>query len=434
MVFSPVGPLYQTAVNTAGPLLALAASLKGRFGGRWQERLGFIGDNPGSSSEQRLWFHCASVGETRSAATVIRRLLEMEPGLFICLSVGTPAGLVTAESIFKNESRIKVAAAPVDFWGSPGRAFKRAAPAAVIIWETELWPNFINSAKKSGARLILGAARMTERSFRRYLKVRGFMAGLLSNFDLIAAMGPKESGYYAALGANAARLSELGNPKFDHLAAEADSDEFKKKVDFWREPLGPGPLICCGSTHPGEEALLFKTLTPLLARRPDLRLLVAPRHLTRSREVESLARQAGFSAALIDGQAPKAAPGTRVLILNCLGHLSALYALSSAAVVGGSFIDGLMGHNPLEPAAVGRPVIFGPHMASFQNEADGLVRAGGARRLQPYDLGAGLERLLKDKAQADSLGSAARKYLESRPPAAPRLAEAILAALGRKQA
>lgn len=426
--------LYQLLVNAAGPPLVAAASLKGRFGGRWRERLGLIGasrpdENPAFSS-QILWFHAASVGEARSAAVVIKAFLEQKPDWEIRFSVGTPAGLATAEDIFKGENRVVIVAAPFDFWASAGRAMEAARPRALIIWETELWPNLISEAKRYGALVVLAAGRMTRRSFKRYLRVRHFMAYLLGLFDLIAPCGPYEQTMFLALGAPEKKTAVFGNPKFDRLASEADSDDFAKKTSTWRARLWAdgqknNPLIVAGSTHRGEEEIILAAFGRLKSTYPGLKLLLAPRHLGRCNEALELA--APFGALPASQAAAPLLENAEVLILDSLGQLNALYGLGDIALVGGSLASGLMGHNPLEPAAVARPVIFGPHMDSFQAEAEGLLKSGGARQTQPHDLPQALKTWLDDPDGARRAGLAARYYLESRPPVAPALAGAIAA-------
>lgn len=423
--------LYQLLVNTAGPPLVAAASLKGRFGGRWRERLGLT--NPahqGFGSHQILWFHAASVGEARSAAVVIKAFLEQKPDWKIRFSVGAPAGLVTAEDIFKAESRVSVVAAPFDFWASAGRAMEATRPRALIIWETELWPNFINEAKKHGALVVLAAGRMTRRSFKRYRRVRHFMADLLGRFDLIAPCGPYEKELFLALGAPEQKTEIFGNPKFDRLASEADSENFAHKKKLWQSLLWGhdfqgGPLIVAGSTHRGEEKLILDAFGSLKLSRPGLKLVLAPRHLNRVDEALSLA--APFGALATNQPGGALLKKTEVAVLSSLGQLDALYSLADIALVGGSLAPGLMGHNPLEPAAVGRPVIFGPHMDSFQLEAEGLLGTGGARLTQPQDLARNLQAWLDAPEEAAQAGLAARAYLDSRSPAAPALAGAIAA-------
>lgn len=413
--------LYSLAADLAGPPLVLAAVLKGRFGGRWPERLGLKLASARRWNRPRFWFHGASVGEARSAASVIHALLELRPDIEIFLSVGTPAGLKAAEDIFADERRVTVMASPLDFWGSPRRALTRVKPDALIIMETELWPNLVYEANKAGIKLILAAARLSDRSFKGYGLIKGFISRMLKLFDLIAPAGPQEAEFYQALGAPADRLRVLGNPKFDDLLDQPP--DFLERQAIWAKSLGldgSAPLIVAGSTHHGEEEFLLDALNSLSG---SSRLLLAPRHLSRTPEVVKLADNRDFSTALAS---EPLASSARVVVLDSVGHLPAIYALAEVAVVGGSLRPGLAGHNPLEPAAVGRPIIFGPWMSSFAREAEGLLRCGGAQEVTPEQLGPALDRLLSDPEAARAAGTAAHDYLAARPKAAPALATAVL--------
>ncbi|MDR2946809.1 MAG: hypothetical protein LBV79_08695 [Candidatus Adiutrix sp.] len=416
--------LYSLAADVAGPPLALAAALKGRFGGRWRAQLGLRLYPARLPHRPRLWFHGASVGEARSAGAVIRALLARRPDAEIFLSVGTPAGLKAAEDVFADERRVTVIAPPLDFWASPRRALSRMRPDALIILETELWPNLIYETRRAGVKLVLAAARLSERSFKRYRLVSGFTARMLESFDLIAPSGSKEAELYQALGAPPKRLKILGSPKFDNLLAEAQSPDFEARRLAWAEKLGrtdnAEPLIVAGSTHPGEEEILLAAFKNL---EQPATLLIAPRHLGRTPEALKLAQSAGLEAALASGGG---AASARVIVLDTVGQLPVLYALADAAIVGGSLRAGLAGHNPLEPAAVARPILFGPWMSSFAREAAGLLECGGAVEVQPETLATALNTILRDNEKKRRMGEAARASLAARPKAAPALAEAVL--------
>lgn len=429
--------LYQCIANLIGPAAVLAASFRGRFGGRWRERLGLRFAPHRSWDRPRLWFHAASVGEARSAAAVIRAYLGLRPQAEIFLSVGTPAGLEMAEKLFRPDPRVTVMAAPLDFWGAPGRAMARLNPDLLIILETELWPQLIFEAKNHGARLMLAAGRLSERSFKRYQLVRAFMRDLLDSFDLIAPAGQLEFELFAALGAPCGKLKIMGNPKFDRLLEEADSQNFAAKKAEWRAKLwgeSPGgPLIVAGSTHPGEEAVILEAWLKLKDRYPALKLLIAPRHLNRVPEILVLAQAKGRSQTASQAVEP-AFQDADILILDSIGQLSAVYGLADIAIVGGSFLKGLLGHNPLEPAAVGSPLIFGPFMASFKMEAEELLNCGGALKSGPETLARDLGRWLEEPALARSAAQAALKLLRERRPAGPALALAADKIISESQA
>lgn len=415
--------LYSLAAFSLGPLVVGLAAVKGRYGGRWMERLGFKLAQTRRPNRPRIWVHGASVGEARSAASVINSLLDQEPSCEVFFTVGTPAGLKTAEDIFSGNSRVTIIAAPLDFWGAPHRALARLKPDVLVIMETELWPNLIYEANRVGVKLVLGAARLSERSFRRYGLVKAFMAQLLNKFDLIAPSGPKEAEYYHALGAPTSRLTILGNPKFDNLLEQAQSTEFLSQIDSWKQKLAlhdpHQPLLVVGSTHLGENEIIIKAYREL----QPTKMVIAPRHLPDVPEVLKLLSQSGFNATLASDDRASSA---QVVVLDSVGHLPAIYALADVAVVGGSFKPELTGHNPLEPAAVGKPVVFGPHMASFAREAEGLLKCGGAFEARPENLGQILGKLFDGSQDAILAGEKARNYLAAQPKAAPALAGNIL--------
>jgi len=324
-------------------------------------------------------------------------------------------------------------AAPLDFWGAAGRTAARLKPEALIILETELWPNLIRAFRAQGAKLILASARLSERSFRRYRLIRPFMAKLLAEFDLIAAAGPRERELFAALGAPPERLTVLGNPKFDRLLSQTPALLARSahlRARLWGE-APPGPLVVAGSTHPGEEDILADSAEKLWANRPDLKMVLAPRHVGRAPGLAARLKNRGLAVALSEESGPLF-PKARIVVVETLGQLSAFYALAAVAVVGGSLLPGLGGHNPLEPAALARPVIFGPHMASFAAEAEGLTAAGGAKTSRPETLADDLALWLDDPAAALAAGQAARDFLAARPAAAPALASAILGFIPEK--
>ncbi|MDR2725756.1 MAG: hypothetical protein LBC90_06805 [Candidatus Adiutrix sp.] len=429
-------PLYDLLANLAGPPLVLAASAWGRFGGRWRERLGLTFFPHRDYLRPRLWFHGSSAGEIQAAAAVIAAVLEARPATDIYLSAATPAGLARAADFHAGEPRVRVMAVPLDFWGAPGRTAARLKPEALIIMETELWPNLIRAARAQGAKIILASARLSERSFRRYRLIRPFMAGLLAEFDLIAAAGPGERELFAALGAPEDRLTVSGNPKFDRLLSQAGRPDFKTraaelKTRLWGK-APQGPLVVAGSTRQGEEDIMADAAERLWPGRPDFRLVLAPRHVGRARDVAERLRNRGLSVALSEETGPLF-PRAQVVVVETLGQLSAFYALATVAVVGGSFRPGYSGHNPLEPAALARPVLFGPHMDSFAAEAKGLTASGGARTSRPETLADDLSLWLNDPIAAGAAGQASRDFLAARPAAAPVLAASILSFIPGKE-
>ncbi|KXS56789.1 MAG: hypothetical protein AMR96_00590 [Candidatus Adiutrix intracellularis] len=422
---------YNLIANLAGPLLALAATIGGRFGGPWRERLGLTFFPRRIFGRPRLWFHGSSVGEIQSAAAVIAALQKQCPEAEIYLSATTPAGLNTAAKILTPPKKNRIIAAPLDFWGAPSRVLTRLAPDVLVIMETELWPNFLTAAAASGTKIILAAARLTPISFKRYQLIQKFMAGLLAKFQLIAPASEAERDFFAALGAAPDRLKILGNPKFDLLLATAENSDFKASVKIYQQKLWgeapTAPLLVAGSTHPGEEDLIAAAFIYLKKSRPDLRLLLAPRHLGRIQSILASLKKLGLRCALAGTELNQPLfPEMEVVILDSLGQLQTFYALASIVLIGGSLKPGLSGHNPLEPAAVKKPILFGPHMKSFALEAAGLTSCGGAIQTSQRTLAQDFDQWLRQPDAAEKAGRAAHAFLTARKPVAPSLAKAIL--------
>ncbi len=422
-------------------MAVLVAWLKGRFGGQWLERLGLASYPPLVATRKRYCLHGASVGEARSLANIITSLLELEAQAEVFLFIGTPAGLAVAKDIFAHESRVKVMAPPLDFWGAPKRVFTKMNPAAFLILETELWPNLLLAAQKKQIPTMLAAGSISERSFNRYLRIRDFMAEILNSFKCIAPISSADSERFQALGASPKRLEIMGNPKFDLLLKNTESPDFTEQkalwsLRLWADSTPYKPLIVAASTHQGEDEIIIKAFKEL-RKKHQAHLLLAPRHLKRTGQVATLAQTEGLSTVISHGEAGERGLATNydVIVLNALGHLQPLYAISSVSLVGGSFLPHLQGHNPLEPAAVGRAPLFGPFMSSFQDEATGLLAAGGAFASSAETLSNDLissfssspAQDLNDNGndQAQSPGSKARAYLLSRPQVAPALARKL---------
>lgn len=412
--------LYRVLAALAGPFIISAATLKGRYGGPWRERLGLCAPWPASGT-LRLWLHAASLGETRTALNLLEALRQRRPEVEFVLSVGTPAALKLARSLAQaSPDKLRIVAAPVDFWGAPARAVRRLKPQAVIIVETELWPNFIVAARRFSRRLFLAAGRISARSFSRYRKISGFMGRLLGCFDQLAMIGPLEARRATALGAPAGKVLAAGNPKYDQLLSQAAAEPPPARL----KTAFQSPLLLAGSTHPGEEALILAAYKNLLLQLPGLKLVVVPRHIRWAEAAALLSRKAGFETGL--WAAPADCPAREVTIVAVSGQLFKLYSLASVAFIGGSW-NRPEGHNPLEAAAWGKPMIFGPGMAEFRQAADALLTAGAAREAgTAAELAQAALPWLNNPQQARKDGEAGRKYLQNLQPAAPRLAEMIL--------
>jgi 3-deoxy-D-manno-octulosonic-acid transferase len=442
-----VDPLSLWSYRVLGALALPAALvlpvLRGRFGLRWGDRLGYTlcgGSEP-------VWIHGASVGETRSAVLLLSALRDLEPDLPATLTSGTPAGLMFLERELERraaktktgpDDRTQIAAPPLDFWGAPGRYLDRLGPRVLVLIETEIWPELIHQCHRRGIGVVMLSARLSERSHRRLRRLKGVFGSVLRQISLIATIGRQDLERFLDLGCDPDKVFAAGSPKFDdligqarkNLARFADSDargrEGEKGEKGKNDPAGADggpPVILAGSTHPGEEAVIlraFGELEPGAAR-----LALAPRHLERVPEALGLVRDLGLVPLLHSEAGTLAAGPNEVVVVDRMGLLADLYRQADVALVGGSFLEGA-GHNPLEPAACGVPVVFGPHMSSFQAEARILLDAGAAQQSPPALLGAALSRYLGDPGLAGRSGLSGLKALAALEPAGPVLARILL--------
>lgn len=311
-----------------------------------------IGERFGAAPRQppgTVWFHAVSAGEANAAAPIIRAFHKRRPGLPLLVTTMTPAGSERASALLGD-----IAAhcyAPYDYPWALRRFLRRVRPKALVLMETELWPNTIAAAAAAGAGVCLVNARLSERAARRYARVRGLMAPTLARLDGALCQYEDTAGRLRALGAG--RVAVTGSVKFDaELPASRTAAELG---DMAGDP--DAPTWIAGSTHPGEEALLLAAHRRLRQRWPRLRLILAPRHPARAMEVAALIREHGFSHALLSEGRPAGNPA--VLLVDAMGALAGLYGVADVAFVGGS-LDRTGGHNPIEAALHGVPFLMGP--------------------------------------------------------------------------
>lgn len=363
-----------------------------------RERLGLI-----SVPELRspIWIHAASVGEISGIASLLPELRGRRPNASLAVSTTTVTGCVRAQEMLPDADLVFVA--PFDVSPVVDHVLRRIRPRALLIAETELWPNLIDRAHRWGARIGMINARMTPRGCSRYLRVRGLFGRVLGNVDLICTQSREDRARFLRMGVPPERIETIGNLKFDGLATEMpDAGGLRRTFGL---PEGRRILVG-GSTREGEEAILLDAFAVLRRRFPDLLLILAPRHLTRLGDVEGLLRTRGIRWTLRSRIGPDRPAGTDLVVLDTLGELARLYAAADVAFVGGSFVP-VGGHSPMEPAAAGVPVLFGPHMA--QEGAQLLLDAGAACSVADGDvLCRMIDRLLADPEERGRRGRAGR--------------------------
>lgn len=336
------------------------------------QRLGMLPDvGSGATEGVRIWLHAASVGEVQAAKSLLKELEGTVPDADYFLSVMTEQGYAVARG--QLAPGVRVFYAPLDLVGVVERVLRIIRPSIYICIETELWPNIIVQARRMGIKLLLLNGRLSEKSYRRYRLLPGFMADLLQRFTVVAAIGKVDRERFLGLGVKSQKLLVSGNVKYDHAregcTAETE-DSYRKLLS-----LKDQPVLIAGSTHTGEEELLLDVVRDLKASEEGRRLIwvVAPRHLNRLTEVENLLKQRGvefdrFSEVKLHGRR------TEVVLVDVMGELASIYSVATVVFCGGSLVE-RGGHNVMEAAVCGKPVLYGPSMKDFADAAQLLESA-----------------------------------------------------------
>ena len=372
------------------------------------ERFGGV-SFPLGESEGCLWFHAASVGEVQGLQPVIAALHDRFPSRPVVLSTFTPAGKALARKVVPQAERVFLL--PVDLPWIVGRVARRLRPGALIVQETELWPNLFRALGQMRVPIVLVNGRLSPRSFRRYARIRPFMRRVLANVSLVLAQSDRSAQRFQGLGVPAHKIQTVGNTNVDRALSQAE------------QPTPPHPMaalladrrvLVAGSTHDGEEAILLSVYRRLRVQHPDLCLVLAPRHLERVETVARHVQACNLSAirrSRYPGETSESQPD--VVILDTLGELVAFYKLCAVAFVGGSLAP-IGGHNILEPVMFAKPLLFGPHMHHFPELADLLRNADGAIQVRDeIDLYTQTAHLLANPAEAAAMGQRAFQTLGS---------------------
>lgn len=399
------------------PVLAL---MKKTRDGAWQ-RFGFF--PPGLIPEgggPRIWLHGASAGDLLALAPMIDRLRTRFPAARVIVSTMTNTGhLMATERLAKKIDAVVYA--PWDLFGATRRAVRAIKPDLLVLEYTEIWPNLIAAAHASGARIALTNGRFGPQHLGKYRFLFNLVGNPLADIDLFLMREEDEAERVLSLGAPRERVKVTGNTKFDALGPLQEAIE----DHALREALGiprDARVWIAGSTHEGEEEHLldvYRRLTTDIA--PDLRLVIAPRYIERAERVLSLVSAAGLHGGLRSKGNPERAP---VVILDSIGELARAYRLATIVFVGGSFtLRG--GQNILEPAAQGKPVLFGPHMENFRDSVQVLVGRGGIQVNDAEHLFRVMSDLLARPDSIQSLGDLARSAVRQVSGASDRNVDAL---------
>lgn len=401
--------LYTALLYLIVPLALLRLCWRGfqmrDYWHRWGERFGF-----GAAPEQpvAVWVHAVSVGEALAAMPLIHALIQQHGAGQVLVTTTTPTGSARVRAALGDQ--VRHVYAPYDLPGAVRRLLDRLQPQRVVVMETELWPNLFAALKQRGIPLHIVNGRLSPRSFAGYSKVRGFASEVLSACSGILAQSPGDAARFRALGADPNRVHPVGNIKFD----QALPDEQIQGGERLRAQIGPAPVWLAASTHEGEDTQVLDAHQQLLRDQPDARLILVPRHPQRFDAVALLIERRGLPLQRRSRwQADSALPGGAVLLGDSMGEMFLYLAAADQVFVGGSLVP-VGGHNVLEPAALGRPVLHGPHMHNFEAARDLLLAAKAAVEVaNATALADALSRNCADPTKALDMGRNGQQAVEA---------------------
>ena len=404
--------LYIVAVYLAAPLISLAMLWRGlsdrSYWSNFSERFGFGERLPPGS----VWIHAVSVGEVQASAALVNTLRERYPAIPVVVTTLTPTGAARARTLFKD--LVQVRYIPFDLPGAVRRFFNRVQPRLAVIFETELWPNLYYQCGRRRIPLVLASARISPRSVSRYRKLGSLFRDALSRGVVIAAQGEGDADRFRALGADPDRTHVTGNIKFD-FSVPFDIGERGREL---RELYAAArPMWVAGSTHAGEEEIVLEAQRIVRRSHPRALLVLVPRHPPRFDEValglqRAAVRYVRRSQRAVEKEGAAAALA-EVLLVDTLGELLDFYAAADVAFVGGSLVP-IGGHNLLEPAALGLPVLTGPNTANSADIAGLLIGRGAAEVVRnAEELGSRVARLLSDRGERERIGALGRDSVDS---------------------
>lgn len=415
--------LYTALFYLGLPLVAIRLWLRSRKAPAYAKRigerfsLGLPVMQPGG-----IWVHAVSVGESIAAAPMIRGLLARHPQLPITVTCMTPTGSERIRALFADEPRIQHCYLPYDLPCAAARFLERVQPRLAVIMETELWPNHIDQCARRGIPVALANARLSARSAKGYGRFAGLTAPMLAQISLFAVQTRAEAERFRQLGARAETVEVTGSIKFD---LNIDPQLPERAAELRRQwQAMERPVWIAASTHEGEDAVVLEAHRQLLASYPNALLILVPRHPERFDSVFELCRQQE-QATVRRSSGERVTPATSVLLGDTMGELLFLYALADSAFVGGSLVAN-GGHNLLEPAALAKPVISGPHLFNFLEIAAMLREAGALQEVDDAQgLAVAVQSLFELPQDARKMGEAGLAVMRANQGALQRLLDGL---------
>lgn len=393
------------------PWLVYQAVRYRKYVGSLPQRLGYLPVSFNIDAEPSIWIHAVSVGELLTARPLISALKERHPSLRLFLSTTT----LSAQQLARRGG-LEVDAVfyfPFDLGFVVRRTLDLVRPRMFLMMETELWPNLLRECRRRGIKTAVVNGRLSARSFPRYRRVRGFFKHVLADVDRFCVQSEESARRFIEIGAPPARVVVTGSLKFDSLEPAASQNRARERVLRYLRFAPARPVWVAGSTMRGEEAMVLRTFRRIKAAHPTAVLVLAPRHPERFAEVATMAGQEGFRTVLRSELPIDAEPRADVVVLDTIGELATVYQIATVVFVGGSLVP-TGGHNILEPAVYGKPVVVGPSMHNFAEIAAAFTAHDAAVQVVSEGaLEAEMLALLTDPVRRARIGAAARALVEA---------------------
>ncbi|MGH8548931.1 MAG: lipid IV(A) 3-deoxy-D-manno-octulosonic acid transferase [Methylococcales bacterium] len=419
--------VYNLIIRLISPIFFLLLFYRSRkapgYRKRWNERMGIYWSRVSKAGV--IWFHAVSFGEAEAAFPVMKALKDLYPDVPQLVTTTTLTGSDRVRFLLGDTAQHVYL--PYDLPGATNRFLQRFKPILGVIVETEIWPNLYRECATMHVPLVIVNGRLSERSTRGYRKLPGLVKNTLRYVSLIATQSSEDAERFVGMGADRKKVFITGNIKFDYPVPDIliETGHTLRKNLF-----GNRPVWIAASTHNGEEEQVLGAFEMLRKEYLNILLILAPRHPERFGKVNLLCKSRGFEAVLRSSGLP-CNESTAIFLLDTMGELKQFYAMSDIAFIGGSLVK-TGGHNALEAAALGVPVLFGPYVFNFVKIADFLVRAGAAIQVTDQSTLAGqAARLLEDDEYRKAVGSSGRRVVEENRGAMKKTLELLIAYLDR---
>ena len=412
-MYSLYSVLVLAVAVIASPWFVYQALRYKKYVASLRQRMGYLPVSFNMDADRSIWIHAVSVGEVLTARPLISDLKRRYPELRMFLSTTTLAGQQLARRNVQDVDAVFYF--PFDLGIFVRRTLNLVRPRLFVMMETEIWPNLLRECRARGIKTAIVNGRLSPKSFPRYRMVRPMMRRVLNDIDKFCVQSEESARRFIELGADPGRVVVTGSLKFDSLDLPSTALQARARdrvLRYFRVPPSR-PVIMAGSTMKGEEAAVLRAFRRVRSTAPNALLILAPRNPERFAEAEQLARAEGWKVARRSDLAIDTDPRVDIVVLDTIGELATLYQVATVVFVGGSLVA-TGGHNVLEPAVFGKPIIFGPHMENFFEIADTFVTNGGGVQIaDERELEDAFISLMGDPVRRARLGAAARALVEA---------------------